>query len=396
MKKLLIVDDDTDLCLLLNLFLSRKGYNVTEVYNCTQAWNHIEYNQPDLVLCDLWLGDMDGISLMKKVKELLPDIPFIFITAYDDIKTSINAIRAGALEYVTKPLLPEEILKIIERAFDKTNILKKILPALKGNIKEPPEFIFGETAFYNKLLKQVTLLAPTNCSVIIHGESGTGKKAIAREIHSRGKRCGKPFVVFNCNTLPSTAGAKETALFGNDTCSSAAVNDCIAAANTGTLFIHEITDLPVSMQLHLLKCINEKKIQKAGCIGDTELDIRFLVTSSENLWHATRSGKLVEELYLRLNDFTIEVLPLRNRKDDILFFADYFLTVANKELNKNINGFTPDVANIFKNYVWHDNLRELKNIINKAVLLTQSDCIDAQSLPAAIYQAAKNESPLNN
>jgi two-component system response regulator HydG len=385
MKKLLIVDDDTDLCHLLNLYLSRKGFQVTTVFEGGQALNHIEADQPDLVICDIRLGDMDGVDLLRKAKQFNPEILFVFITAYDDIKTSVMALRAGAVNYITKPLLPEEIAKAVDQALEKYGTKKS--KAIVSDMKEEiPEFVCSNTDSFNKLLKQVELIAPTNYSVILHGDSGTGKQTIAREIHKRSKRSDKPFVIFNHNAIADNLSEQELR---------EQIGLCLEQANGGTLFINELTAVPHHVQLHLLNYIKEKKLIRPGAAGEVELDVRCLAASSENLWYATNNGKLPQDLYLRLNDFIIEVLPLHNRKDDIVYFANYFLASANKEMEKDVKGFTPEVEIIFKNYVWKDNLRELKNMINKAVLRCQTGLINAASLPTEIYLAAKNELSLN-
>ena len=384
MKKLLIVDDDIDLCLLLNLYLTRKGFKVSEAHSSKEALRFIEYNPPDLVVCDIRLQDMDGITLMKIVKDNLPDIPFVFITAYDDIKTSSRAMSLGALDYITKPLLPEEVTLSIQKILDKNLVhepfVKNICVEETNNLQE---IVFGDSGFSLNLLKKINLIAPTNHSLIIHGEKGTGKEAIAREIHRRSNRADKPFVVFKTRNFANNITAADLLV---------QVKNHVESSQTGTLYIDELADLPQDVLLILLKYLQEKTMRKTDDSKDIMLDIRFMAASCENLWHATHNSKLLEDLYLRLNDFSIEVTPLRKRKEDILFFAKHFLDIANIATGKEVKGFTPEVETILMNQLWKENLSELKNLVYKAVLLTSTQLIEASSIPKEIYLAVKNVS----
>ena len=384
MKKLLIVDDDIDLCLLLNLYLTRKGFKVSEAHSSKEALRFIEYNPPDLVVCDIRLQDMDGITLMKIVKDNSPDIPFVFITAYDDIKTSSRAMSLGALDYITKPLLPEEVTLSIQKILDKNLVhepfVKNICVEETNNLQE---IVFGDSGFSLNLLKKINLIAPTNHSLIIHGEKGTGKEAIAREIHRRSNRADKPFVVFKTRNFANNITAADLLV---------QVKNHVESSQTGTLYIDELADLPQDVLLILLKYLQEKTMRKTDDSKDIMLDIRFMAASCENLWHATHNSKLLEDLYLRLNDFSIEVTPLRKRKEDILFFAKHFLDIAIIATGKEVKGFTPEVETILKNQLWKENLSELKNLVYKAVLLTSTQLIEASSIPKEIYLAVKNVS----
>ena len=383
MKKLLIVDDDIDLCLLLNLYLTRKGFKVSEAHSSKEALSFIQYNPPDLVVCDIRLKDMDGISLMKIVMNNSQDIPFVFITAYDDIKTSSNAMSLGAVDFITKPLFPEEVTTSIEKMLNKDLIHETFI---KNNFQEESNnlqgLVFGDSEISRKLIYQINLIAPTNFNVIIHGEKGTGKEAIAREIHRRSNRASKPFVVFKTKNISNNNIVANLLV---------QIKDFIETSQTGTLYFDELADLPEDVLLILLKYLQEKTLWKTDNLKDSTLDIRFMAASCENLWHAKQNSKLLEDLYLRLNDFSIEILPLRQRKEDILFFAKHFLDIANTASGKNVKGFTPEVEIILKNQLWKENLRDLKNMVYKAVLLTPTQLVDTDSLPLEIYMAGKNE-----
>jgi len=405
MQKILIIDDDRDMCLLLNRFLTRKGYSVTEMYSGKKALEYLDSNEADLIMSDLRLEDMDGITLLKKIKEKDPGMPVIIITGYSDIKTSVNAIKLGAFDYVTKPLLPEEILVTIQLGLEhgrkgaEADHQKASTPAVdRDRPKEKRhaatysgQYIFGDTESFRKILKQVTLVAPTNYSVIIYGESGSGKEAIAQEIHKRSKRKDKPFVAIDCGALSKELAGSE--LFGHEKGAfTGALNTKTGSfeiANGGTIFLDEISNLSYEIQVSLLRVVQERKMRRVGGVKDIELDVRILVASNEILWNATRNGKFREDLYHRFNEFNIDIPPLRERKEDIMLFAEHFLAMTNEELGKQIKGFAPEVEAIFKEYIWHGNLRELKNVIKKATLLTETDYIEPHSLPFEISNFAK-------
>lgn len=396
MQKILVIDDDRDMCLLLKHFLTRKGYEVTEMYNGKKALEYLDTTQPDLIMSDLRLEDMDGIELLKKIKEKYPAVPVIIMTGYSDIKTSVNAIKLGAFDYVTKPLLPDEILLTIQHALQKEEMGAAPNVAVdngvrengreKGNVIHSGDYIFGDTDAFVNILKQITLVAPTNYSVIIYGESGSGKEAIAQEIHKRSKRAGKPFVAIDCGALSKELSGSE--LFGHEKGAfTGALNQkagSFEVANGGTIFLDEIANLSYDVQVSLLRVVQERKMRRVGGLKDIELDVRIIIASNEQLWEAARKGKFREDLYHRFNEFNINVPPLRERKEDIMLFAHHFLQQTNAELDKRVKGFTPETEAIFKSYVWYGNLRELKNVIKKATLLTDTSYIEPHVLPFEI------------
>lgn len=403
MQKILVIDDDRDMCLLLKHFLTRKGYEVTEMYNGKKALEYLETAQPDLIMSDLRLEDMDGIELLKKIKEKYAAVPVIIMTGYSDIKTSVNAIKLGAFDYVTKPLLPDEILLTIQHALQKeeqssNGIAKGTATeparnngAEKGTIVHSGDYIFGDTDAFVNILKQINLVAPTNYSVIIYGESGSGKEAIAQEIHKRSKRSGKPFVAIDCGALSKELSGSE--LFGHEKGAfTGALNQKAGSfeiANGGTIFLDEIGNLSYDVQVSLLRVVQERKMRRVGGLKDIDLDVRIIIASNEQLWEAARKGKFREDLYHRFNEFNINVPPLRERKEDIMLFAHHFLQQTNAELDKRVKGFTPETEAIFKSYVWFGNLRELKNVIKKATLLTEGSYVEPHVLPFEISNYSK-------
>ncbi len=407
MQKILIIDDDRDMCLLLKRFLSRHGFEVLESYSGKKALELLETVQPDLVMCDFRLEDMEGNVLLGKIKEIYPQVPVIIITGYSDIKIAVEVMKMGAYDYITKPLFPDEILVTIKKALEaaqthETGVIhekpsdkSRTAPAASAPAAEPTnqpaivhsgDYIFGDTPVFRQILKQIDLVAPTNYSVIIYGESGSGKEAIAQEIHKRSKRKSKPFVAIDCGALSKELAGSE--LFGHEKGSfTGALNQKMGSfevANGGTIFLDEVANLSYDIQVSLLRVVQERKMRRVGGIKDTELDVRIIIASNEKLWDAARKGKFREDLFHRFNEFTIDVPPLRQRQDDIMLFANHFLQQTNQELGKNVKRFSAEVESIFRNYVWYGNLRELKNVIKRATLLSDGDQIEASSLPFEI------------
>ena len=411
MPKIFVIDDDPDICSLLKRFLSRYGFEVLETHSGKKALNILETFVPDLVMTDFRLEDMDGKNLLIKIKEKYPRVPVIIITGYSDIKTAVEVMKLGAYDYVTKPLFPDEILVTIRKALESDNASpvhsvgngqnssapaenyqaaqntepekKDRKPLVPINPDEP---IFSDSVAFQYILKQINLVAPTNYSIIIYGESGSGKEVIANEIHKRSKRKDKPFVAIDCGALSKELAGSE--LFGHEkgsfTGAVGTKTGSFELANGGTIFLDEIANLSYDIQVSLLRVVQERKMRRVGGIKDIELDVRIIIASNEKLWEATRKGKFREDLYHRFNEFSIDVPPLRERRDDILTFAKHFLAITNIELGKNITDFTPEVENILRNYVWHGNLRELKNVIKRATLLTDGEFVEAKTLPFEI------------
>jgi two-component system, NtrC family, response regulator HydG len=407
MAKILIIDDEKDLCLVLSRFLSKHGYEVLEAHKGKKALELINENVPDLILCDFMLEDMDGTSVLKAIKEINPSTPVIIITGFSNIKTAVEVMRLGAVDYIIKPLIPEEILLTIRKALDRallpvpgagrdessTGIVREEKNGTSKRVTSSgkSEYIFGDSPYFKNILKQIDLVAPTNYSVIIYGESGSGKEAIAQEIHKRSKRSHKPFVAIDCGVLSKELAGSE--LFGHEKGSfTGALNQKIGSfeiANEGTIFLDEIANLSYDVQISLLRVVQERKMRRVGGTKDIELDVRIIVASNEKLWDAAGVVKLREDLYHRFNEFTIQVQPLRERTSDIMIFANHFLGIANDELNKNIKGFHPEVERIFKSYVWYGNLRELKNVVKRATLLCDEEYIDVKSIPFELTNFTK-------
>jgi two-component system response regulator HydG len=392
MQKILVIDDDRDLCFLLNQFLSRKGYEVTVIYSGEEALAYLENTKPDLIICDLRLEKVDGLTLLGKVKEKYTDLPVIIITGHSDIKTSALAIKQGAFDYVVKPLATEQILFTIHEALNNKKDGQTSSTKIQVADKQAGEFFFwGNTESFKILHKQVQLVAPTDHSVILYGEDGTGKRSIAGEIHKKSKRSQLPFVTMKAGALSKENAVEE--VFGTESFSDSGEREIkkgiLEQANGGTLFIAEAQLLPLAVQEILLQVIRRKKMRRAGGSREINLDVRIIISSNNLLWSATRNGQFREDLYHKLNDFNIVIAPLRQRKEDVPAFADHFLKLYTETFHKNTKGFAPETYTVIKNYAWHDNIRELKNVIKKAVLLNKGPYIGMADLPGEIIYPEK-------
>jgi two-component system response regulator HydG len=392
------------MCLLLKKFLERNNYEVIDFTSGKKALAWYEENMPDLVLCDLRLEDVSGMEILQKMKAVNPSLPFLIITGYSDVRSAVEIMRHGAYDYITKPLFPDEILVTIKQALSNGEFSRNQTIAQPAKKKEViagktadmefemhEDYVVGPSLSFQQILKQVKLVAPTNYSVIIYGETGSGKEAVANEIHRHSKRAKEPFIAIDCGALSKDLAASE--LFGHEKGSfTGALNQKVGSfelANGGTIFLDEVANLSYEVQVSLLRVVQERKMRRVGGTKDIELDVRIIVASNEKLWNATQAGKFREDLYHRFNEFSIEIPPLRERREDIMHFANHFLRVTNRELDKIVTGFSPEVINAFNNYVWYGNLRELRNVVKRAVLLSDGDMIELKSLPFEITNYEK-------
>ncbi|HEV8283925.1 MAG TPA: sigma-54 dependent transcriptional regulator [Chitinophagaceae bacterium] len=387
-KRVLIIDDDMDMCTLLSRFLSRNGYDTDVAYSGQKGIAKFEEESFDAVLCDFRLGNMDGKEVLLSVKKYKPDAIVLIITGYSDIKTAIDVIKQGAYDYITKPLIPDEVLSVLNKALEQPPQLSEernngVAKAKIPGKYQKQEFLVGEAPATKDLYQQIEIVAPTNYSIILYGESGTGKEVIAKTIHKLSHRKDKPFVAMDCGTLSKELAGSE--LFGHVkgafTGASADKEGHFELANGGTLFLDEVGNLSVDIQAALLRVIQERKFKRVGGNKEMDVDVRIIVASNENLQEAYQRGKFREDLYHRFNEFSINLPPLRNRRQDIPPFAEFFLQKTNEELGKDVKGFEPEVIEMFLKYSWPGNLREFRNVVRRAVLLTQGEIISAKTLP---------------
>ena len=389
MAKILIIDDDADICLLLKKYFLKKGFDAQTATNGTEAIETLKKSSFDVVLCDFKLPDYNGVEILQKIKIINPVIQVIIITGYSDVRVAVEALKKGAFEYVTKPLYPDEILLTVNNALEKvTNSGVDKISKRKKEQKSSFEFIRGESRQAKLVQKHIDLIAPTDMTVIILGETGTGKEYISRAIHAKSSRRDAPFIALDCGALPKELAGSE--LFGHvKGAFTGAIEDkkgCFELANGGTLFLDEIGNLSYENQIKLLRVLQESMIKKVGGTKDISVDVRIIVATNENLVDSVRSGDFREDIYHRINEFKIEIAPIRERPEDITIFSQYFLGLANSQLGKSVVEFDEKVLQYLCNYYWHGNLRELRNVIKRSVLLCQGNKINTEHLPPEITQ----------
>lgn len=402
MANILVIDDNLDICQLLDRFLTKKGHQVQTTISGKTGLDYVKKTNFDLIFCDFKLREMDGREVLQKVKEISPSTQVIIITGYGDIKIAVEVIKNGAFDYISKPLIPDEILLLIERSM----ILKKKDHSYSVNFVSPKNNSESKTGASNgsnssylrgvgkeskRLYRDMQLVAPTNLSVVIYGESGAGKENIAKIIHEQSSRAGKPFVAIDCGALTKELAGSE--LWGHEKGSfTGAHTDKIGQfelADGGTIFLDEISNLSYEIQVGLLRLVQERKLRRIGASKDKSIDVRILVASNEDLRKSVQEGKFREDLFFRFNEFSITVPPLRERKDDIEAFSMHFLELANEELNKDLIGFDPEVFEVFQNYDWPGNLREMRNVIRRAILLSSGKIITLAGLPPEVVYSQK-------
>ena len=389
MRSILIVEDDITFGMMLKTWLGKKGFEVSSVSTIARARKHIESQTVDLILSDLRLPDHEGIDLLKWMNEQGKAIPLIIMTGYADIQSAVLAMKLGARDYIAKPVNPGELLKKISEALqDSPSQVSSSQATSKVTNEGQHSYLEGESDAAKQLYNYVGLVAPTNMSVLINGSSGTGKEYVAHRIHQLSKRNNKPFIAVDCGSIPKELAASE--FFGHVKGSfTGALTDktgAFVAANGGTIFLDEIGNLSYEVQIQLLRALQERKIRPVGSTQEISVDIRLVSATNENLEQAIEKGTFREDLYHRINEFTLRMPDLKERKEDILLFANFFLDQANKELDKHLIGFDAKASQALMNYHWPGNLRQMKNIVKRATLLAQSSFITLLELGTELLE----------
>lgn len=380
MARILIVEDDASFATMLKGFLVKNNFECDNASNGMMALRKLNEKSFDIILSDLKMPDLDGLDLLKEIKKKDHDCSVIIMTNYAHIKSAVKAIKLGAFEYIAKPINPDELLAIINKALVKKSADEvPPIPAASSF-----EFVHGQSPDFQRIIQHVSLVAETDMSVLILGESGTGKEYIARLIHQKSKRKDKPFVSIDCGALSENLAASE--LFGHvKGAFTGAINDKdgqFKLANGGTLFLDEIGNLSYEVQVKLLRVLQERKVRKVGGTKDFDVDVRLITATNENLSPvASSDSNFREDLFHRINEFQINIPPLRQRRQDIQVYAQYFLERANRELNRNVKGFSDEVIEVFLNYDWPGNIRELKNMVRRSVLLETEEYLSSDNLP---------------
>jgi two-component system response regulator PilR (NtrC family) len=386
MKKgrILIVDDEKGMREFLSIMLKKEGYDCAAYSSGEAALEHFKSSPSGLAIVDLKMPGMGGLKLLKELKELNPEVSVIVVTAYASVDSAVEAMKLGAYDYFTKPFNVEDIKVHIKRALDwkkleKENIrLKEDIRALRGF-----ENIIGKSPRMTKIYALVCAVAPTKTNILVTGESGTGKELVARAIHEQSERRDGPFVSVNCGAIPEAL--LESELFGHVkgafTGADANREGLAEAAAEGTLFMDEITELPLPLQVKLLRFIQEKKIRRVGSTTDIPLDIRFIAATNKNPEEEVKKGRFREDLFYRLNVVRVEMPPLRERKEDIPELARFFLEKYNKSHGKDIKGISAEALSALLGYDYPGNVRELENAIERATALEAGDYIRKETLP---------------
>ena len=384
MLSILIVEDDITFSLMLTTWLGKKGFGVRSSSSVSDAKRRLGEEAFDLVISDLRLPDSDGIDLLKWLKSTHPSLPLIMMTSYAEIQTAVQAMKLGAADYIAKPLNPDELLgKIKELVY-----VEEKAPARVPVSSAPDLYIEGQSQAARQLYEHVRLVAPTDMSVLVTGASGTGKEYIARRIHEQSNRSKAPFVAVDCGAIPKELAASE--FFGHVKGSfTGAIENktgAFVAAQGGTIFLDEIGNLTYEVQVQLLRALQERKVKPIGSNQEIAINVRLISATNENLRQAIEKGDFREDLYHRINEFTIRIPDLKERKEDLLLFANHFLDLANSELQKDIIGFDNDTMQLFQSYSWPGNLRQMKNVIKYATLLATGRYITRKELPEELTE----------
>lgn len=381
-KRILIVDDDVAFGVMLKTWFERNGWEVALASTLEQAVVVSNATHFDLILSDLRLPDGDGIMLLTSLREKKIMTPFIIMTGYADVQTAVNAIKLGAFDYLKKPIIPEMLEEKIEMVLkhDTEEAKQEKKTKLEG---ENPTVVKGGSAVIQRVYTHVALVAPTKMSVLVLGESGTGKEYIARMIHEQSGRRDKPFIAVDCGSLSMELAPSE--LFGHKKGSfTSAIADkkgVFEEASGGTVFLDEVGNLPYEVQKQLLRALQEQKVRPVGSAQDVSVDVRIIAATNEDLETAINEGRFRQDLYHRINEFSIEVPPLRERIDDLEEFAYHFLAQANEELGKDVKHISGKAMELLKQHRWDGNLRELRNVMRRATLFAENQEITEDNLP---------------
>ncbi|MGE5807911.1 MAG: sigma-54-dependent transcriptional regulator [Nitrospirota bacterium] len=382
--KILIVDDERIALRNLEHVMKKEGYEVTGTQSGPNALKLLEERQFDVVLTDLRMEKVDGLQILRKTRELHPDTEVIMITGYATTDSAVETMRQGAFYYIAKPFKLEEVRKVVQEALHKVRLktenrhLREQLDSYQGKVK-----IITQDPSMQKLLETARQIAPTDCNVLVTGESGTGKELFARFIHLNSKRAQGPFFAINCGAFNEELLSNE--LFGHEKGAFTGANNVkkglIEMASGGTLFMDEVTEMPASMQVKLLRVIQEKEVLRVGGTESIKVDVRFVAATNRDIHDSMKTGSFRQDLYFRLNVVSLRIPPLAERRDDIPLLSYYFLKKYSVLMKKDVHEISEDVVGLLMNYDFPGNVRELENIIERGVALTNGTVIETGHLP---------------
>jgi len=390
---ILIADDEEQIREPLSFILNKEGYNCKTVNDGSNAIKALQEDNYDILITDIKMPGMNGVEVLEKSREISPETIVILITAYGSVETAIQALRKGAADYLLKPLDFDEVLVRLKNLIRNKELFRfnKILRK-QINTNYNFENIIGKSSVMKKIFEMVKQVSEVSTNILITGATGTGKELIARAIHNNGNRKDKPFIPVNCGAIPDNLyeseffGYKKGAFTGADT----NYEGLFKSADSGTIFLDEIAELPEHMQVKLNRVLQEREIKPIGSSFTIKIDVRILAATNKNLEEEVKSGSFREDLFYRINVVELKLPSLAERKDDVPLLVDHFINKYNNELNKSIMGIDNEVIKLFMSYDWKGNLRELENMIERAVLLCQEDIITPKYLPSHIFEN-KNE-----
>jgi two-component system, NtrC family, response regulator AtoC len=390
MRRVLVVDDEENLRLVVRTFLKRDGYEVEVAASGEEALALVESFGPDVILTDVKMPKMGGLDLLATLKAKGIDSTVIVMSAYGNVDLALEAMKAGAYDYIQKPFKAEEVLLTLRKAEERES-LRRENRALRQEIRRENLFedILAKSPQMQAIFKTITKIAEYKTTALITGESGVGKELIARALHSKSSRRGGPFVAVNCGAIPEPL--LESELFGYRR---GAFTDAVAdraglfeQANGGTLLLDEVGELPLSLQVKLLRVLQEETIRRLGDNKDLKIDVRILAATHRDLAAETKAGRFREDLYYRINVLPIHVPPLRERREDIPILLDHFLARNNARFNTQIRGIDAEARRLLLEYAWPGNVREMENTIERAMVLTERDSLSAEDLPERVRES---------
>jgi DNA-binding NtrC family response regulator len=392
MNKILIVDDELNMRLVLQAMLKKEGYAVTTASNGMEALKILKADQMDIVVTDLKMPKLDGMGLLGEIIRDYPSIPVIIITAHGTIATAVDALKKGAFDYITKPFEQDELKQVIQKAV-KTRRLDEDEALL--NPDDIDRYgIIGSSDRITEIFETIKRVAPTTTTILITGETGTGKELIARAIHRNSPRKNNPFIKINCAAIPESL--MESELFGYEkgafTGAATKKQGRFELAHKGTLFLDEVGELPKDMQVKLLQVIQEQEFERVGGLQTIKVDVRLITATNRNLFEDVKDGRFREDLYYRLNVIPAHLPPLRERKEDIPVLIDFFIEKFNKKLDRSVKYIDEKVTNLLIQYAWPGNIRELENLVERMILMARGDTIVFADLPSELKTTIESDS----
>jgi two-component system response regulator AtoC len=396
-NRVLLIDDEENFRHMLSVILKKRGYDVETASSGTEGLKKIDTASFDTVLCDIRMPQMDGLEFLKEAQKAGCDSTIIMMSAYGTLDTAIEAMKLGAYDYISKPFKPDEIILTLKKAEERERLRRENV-FLKKEVQK--EYSFENIISKNERMRQIfdtiRKVAKYKSTILIEGESGTGKELVAKAIHFNSDRADNPFVPVNCGAIPENL--LESELFGHTkgsfTNAVRTKKGLFEEADGGTMFLDEIGELPLQLQVKLLRVLQDGEMRRIGDSRPIKIDVRIIAATIKDLDREVREGKFRDDLFYRLNVLPMKIPPLKERKEDIPLLVDHFINKYSRELNKPIEGITPDALNCLMNYGWNGNVRELENVIERAFVLTESSQIQVENLPAEI-ESPREESKLN-